>query len=113
LKRSSKEGDTFLVTFQARTIHSNIETGEARILFILKQSNDANNGYKFNVEATPSISKDWKTYYIPLTATKDSNEDEVKLIMQLGFPEQKFELTDFQVFVFQRVLTLLCYPKPK
>jgi endo-1,4-beta-xylanase len=113
LKRSSKEGDTFLVTFQARTIHSNIETGEARILFILKQSNDANNGYKFNVEATPSISKDWKTYYIPLTATKDSNEDEVKLIMQLGFPEQKFELTDFQVFVFPKGFDTSLLPQTK
>lgn len=109
--RTSKAGETFLIKFKARTIQSKIETGEARILFILKQSNDPNNGYKFNVEATPSISKEWMTYYIPLITTKASNEEELKLLLHLGFPEQKFELTDFQVYVFPKEFDTTTLPK--
>ncbi|MBF04945.1 MAG: hypothetical protein CMP76_16820 [Flavobacterium sp.] len=108
-----KKGQTILLQFKAKTIFSNIETGEARILWIVKQSSDGNNGYKFNLEATTSISKEWQTYYIPFTTTKDVPADELSMVMQLGFPKQKFELTNLQAYVFPPNFDISLLPKTK
>lgn len=113
LKRAAVKDQTFLLKFKARTINSLIETGEARILWILKQSTDAQNGFKFNLENTTSISKDWKTYYIPFKTTKDVAADELSMVMQLGFPIQKFEITDIQVYVFEPNFNTALLPKTK
>lgn len=112
-KRSAKAGETFLVKFKARTINSLIETGEARALIILKQSMNPKDGYKFNVENTISISKDWKTYYIPFTTTKDISAEDLAMVFQLGFPVQKFEITDFQIYVFPQGFDVAKLPKTK
>ncbi len=112
-KIRAKKNQTFLLKFKARTIHSLIETGEARILWILKQSTDPKDGYKYNIENTISISKDWKTYYIPFKTTKDVTEDELGMVMQLGFPIQKFELTDLQIYTFPPEFNTALLPKTK
>lgn len=108
-----KKGQTILLQFRARTIHSLIETGEARILWIVKQSTDGNNGFKLNLEATTSLSKEWQTYYIPFTTTKDIKEEELSLVMQLGFPKQKFELTNLQAYIFPPNFDRSLLPKTK
>lgn len=112
-KKAVKKDQTFLLKFRARTINSLIETGEARILWILKQSTDPQNGYKFNIESTTSLSKEWKTYYIPFKLTKDVSAEELGMVMQLGFPVQKFELTDLQVYVFPADFNTALLPKTK
>lgn len=112
-KISAKKDQTFLLKFRARTIHSLIETGEARILWILKQSTDPGNGYKFNLESTTSLSKEWKTYYIPFKTTKEVSAEELGIVMQLGFPIQKFELSDLQIYVFDPEFNTALLPKTK
>ena len=110
---SIKKGQTILLQFKARTIHSLIETGEARILWIIKQSTDSENGYKFNLEATTSLSKEWQTYYVPFKTTKDISKEEFSLNMQLGFPKQKFELTNLQAYIFPADFDASLLPKTK
>ena len=108
-----KKGQTILLQFKAKTMHSQIETGEARILWIIKQSTDSNNGYKFNVEATTSLSKEWQTYYVPFTTTKDISKEDFSLVMQLGFPKQKFEMTNLQAYIFPADFDTSLLPKTK
>mgnify|MGYP000158836401 FL=1 len=110
---SIKKGQTILLQFKARTIHSLIETGEARILWIIKQSTDSENSYKFNLEATTSLSKEWQTYYVPFQTTKDISKEDFSLNMQLGFPKQKFELTNLQAYIFPTDFDASLLPKTK
>ena len=112
-KVSIKKGQTILLQFKARTIHSLIETGEARILWIIKQSTNSENGYKFNLEATTSLSNEWQTYYVPFKATKDISKEDFSLNIQLGFPKQKFELTNLQAYIFSTDFDASLLPKTK
>lgn len=90
--RSFKKGEVFLVSFQARTLASEIETGEGRTHWLLKQDQ----GYKNNLEFTLSFTGEWKEYFIPFELQKDVEKGGLNLVVQYGYRPQKFQIKDLK-----------------
>lgn len=87
-----EKGDVFLVSFEARTISSEIETGEGRAHWILRQSDS----YKDNLPYTLGFTGDWKKYYIPFKLTKNVKRKELQLTIQYGYRPQVFQIRNLK-----------------
>jgi len=106
-KQALKKGQVVLLSFKGKTMKSGLETGEARYLWILKQSDS----YKGNIEATISLPKDWKTFYVPFTITQDVLQKDLGLVVQSGFPPQIGLITNIKFQVFPEGTPLASLPK--
>lgn len=106
-KQNFKKGDVFLLSFEAKTTQASLETGEARIKWLLKQSDN----YKGNLESTLSLASEWKTYNIPFQATKDIEKADLNVVMQLGFREQTFLMKNISFKVYEKGTSLEELPK--
>ena len=108
-KADYPKGSVFLLSFKAKTTISSLETGEAKVLWILKQSNS----YKDNITATISLKSDWQTYYIPFQATKEISAEDLAVIIQYGYKEQSFLLKDASFKSFAKGTKIEELPKTK
>lgn len=106
-KNNYTKGRVFLLSFKAKTVKSSLETGEAKALFILKQTND----YQGNIESTQTFSSKWQTYYIPFEADRFIKKDDFGIVMQFGFREQSFLLKDIHFESFSEGTKLSDLPK--
>jgi len=98
-KKNYPENSVFLLSFDALATGSGLETGEAKIKWVLGQSKK----YSHNLIKTISISSHhWETYYIPFKLTKNVSSEDFRLVMQVGFPPQSFIMKN---------LKFLHYPK--
>ena len=95
-KKGFKKDEVFLVSFKAKTLSSEIETGEARTHWILKQSDS----YKDNLEYTLSFSGEWKEYFIPFQLSKNTKAEALGLVIQYGYRPQKFQIKDLKFEYF-------------
>ena len=102
-----EKGRVFLLSFDAKSIYSGFETGEAKVLFILRQSPS----YNTNLSRTLSLSSEWKTYYIPFRATRDIDKKDLKLVMQFGYRPQAFAIKNIKFEVFPPGTKLAQLPK--
>ena len=109
LKSNYRKGTVFLLSYKAKTETASLETGEAKMLWILKQTGD----YKGNIESTQSISSEWQTYYIPFEANQYIKKDDLALVMQFGFREQSFLIKDIAFEVFPENTNTSDLPKTK
>ena len=109
LKSNYRKGTVFLLSYKAKTETASLETGEAKMLWILKQTGD----YKGNIESTQSISSEWQTYYIPFEANQYIKKDDLALVMQFGFREQSFLIKDIAFEVFPESTNTSDLPKTK
>ena len=105
--KGSKKGTVFLLSFKAKTVTSSLETGEAKALFIFKQTKD----YKGNIDYTKSFSSKWETYYLPFEANRYIKKDDLSIVMQYGYRPQSFLLKDIKFEVFPEGTTLESLPK--
>lgn len=85
-----------LFAFRAKTVKASLETGEAKVLCILRQSGN----HQDNLAKTVSIGADWRTYYLPYETTKAISADELRMVLQFGFPPQTFLVRDIQLLTF-------------
>ena len=92
-KKGFKAGEVFLLSFKAKTISSEIETGEARTLWLLKQSDS----YKDNLPYTLSFTSEWQEYFIPFQLTKNTKADDLNLVVQYGYRPQHFQIKDIKL----------------
>ncbi len=99
-----------LLSFQARTLESSLETAEAKISWIYKQSESSDP--KDVVQRAVSLSQKWQTYYLPFHALKSSNGNDV-LTMMFGYTPQKFEIKDIQLLVYPEQFDFEKLPKTK
>ncbi|WPR71963.1 endo-1,4-beta-xylanase [Flavobacterium sp. NG2] len=99
-----------LLSFQARTLESSLETAEAKISWIYKQSESSDP--KDVIQRTVSLSQKWQTYYLPFKALKTSNGNDV-LSMLFGFTPQKFEIKDIQLQLYPKNFDFEKLPKTK
>ena len=99
-----------LLTFKARTLESSLETAEAKVSWIFKQSESSDP--KDVVERSVSLSSEWKIYYLPFKALKTSNENDA-LSMLFGFTPQKFEIKDIQFLEYPLSFDFEKLPKTK
>ena len=105
--KGSKKGTVFLLSFKAKTVTSSLETGEAKALFIFKQTKD----YKGNINYTQSFSSEWETYYLPFKADRYINKENLGIVMQYGYRPQSFLLKDIKFEVFPEGTKLESLPK--
>ncbi len=102
-----KAGRVFLVSFDALTEKSSEETGEAKLLIQLKQSDS----YKDNLEHSINISSHWQRYYLPFESTRNISKDDLAVVLQYGFSPQSFRLKNINVEVFEPGTALSALPK--
>ncbi len=105
--RGSKKGTVFLLSFKAKTETSSLETGEAKGLFIFKQTKN----YKGNIDYTQSFSSEWQTYYLPFEANRYIKKENLGIVMQYGYRPQSFLLKDIKFEVFPEGTKLESLPK--
>jgi len=99
-----------LLAFQARTLESSLETAEAKVAWIFKQSESSDP--KDVTEKSASMSSKWQTYYLPFKAIKMSNGNDI-LAMQFGFTPQKFEIKNIQLLLYPLGFDFNVLPKTK
>ena len=105
--KGSKKGTVFLLSFKAKTETSSLETGEAKALFIFKQTKD----YKGNIDYTQSFSSEWQTYYLPFEADRFIKKEDLSIVIQYGFRPQSFFIKDIKFEIFPEGTKLEALPK--
>jgi GH35 family endo-1,4-beta-xylanase len=91
-------GRVLLLSFEAKTEQASLETGEGKLLCLVKQGTS----HKHNLSRTASIGVGWRTYSFPFTLTEDVAAGDLALVFQFGFPEQE---------VLVRGINLALYPE--
>lgn len=104
-----KKGEILLLSFKAKTEYANLETGEARSLWMLNISDNP----KDKIRKTISISSDWQQYHVPIKMEKWVNPKKLRLTVQFGFPPQKFLLKNIELRVFDSNTNIEDLPKTK
>lgn len=110
-----KANQAMLISFEAKGIEASLETNEAKVSFIFKQTDSSSP--KDVVQKSVSITPFWKTYYIPFKAIFDGNLNTTNFAMQFGYSPQKFEIKNIQLLAFpmeidvkQLPFTKITYP---
>lgn len=102
-------GRVFLLSFSAKTTKSSLETGEAKINLLFKQSNS----YKNNLVSTQSISSKWQTYYVPFKSNINIQKKDLGIVLHYGFRPQTFKIKDIKFQIFSEGTKLESLPKTK
>ena len=106
-KDNYKKGRVFLVSFEAKTTKSSLETGEAKVNILFRQTDS----YKDNILATQSISSNWKTYYIPFQSNVGLTKKDFKLVFHYGFKPQSFQVKHIKFEIFPVGTDISSLPK--
>ena len=93
---SFSSGRIFLFSFSAKTTKSSLETGEAKINLLFKQSNS----YKNNIISTQSISSHWQKYYVPFQTNINVDKNDLAIVLHYGFRPQAFQIKDIKFELF-------------
>lgn len=110
ISKNIEPNQPLLLTFKARTLESSLETAEAKISWIYKQSESTDP--KDVIERSVSLSSEWQTYYLPFKSLKTSNGNDV-LSMLFGFTPQKFEIKAIQLLLYPTSFDFVKLPKTK
>ena len=102
-------GEILFLSFVAKTIHADLETGEARSLWMLNISDNP----KDRIRSTFSISAEWQQYYWPIKIEDGISAKELALAVQYGFPPQEFLIKNLKVEVFGKDTRLADLPRTK
>ena len=102
-----KKGEILLLSFKGKTEYANLETGEARSLWML----DISDNPKEKIRRTISISSEWQQYYVPIKIEKWVNAKKLSVAVQFGFPPQKFLLKNIEVRIFDKNTNIEDLPK--
>ena len=108
-KADYNKGRVFLVSFEAKTIKSSLETGEAKLNILFRQTAS----YKDNLVTTQSISSNWQKYFIPIQSTVNLTRKEFRLIFHYGFKPQSFQIKNLTFEVFPEATSVSDLPKTK
>ncbi|ARV14849.1 endo-1,4-beta-xylanase [Polaribacter sp. SA4-12] len=106
-KQSVKLGRVFLLSFSAKTTKSSLETGEAKINLLFKQSES----YKNNIVSTQSISSKWQQYYIPFQSDINIDQNNLGIVLHYGFKPQAFLIKDIKFELFAEGTKFEALPK--
>jgi len=101
-------GSVFLLSFDGITTKSSLETGEAKVRWILRQSNK----YAHNITKTLTLaSNEWKKYYIPIQLSRDVSSDNFKLVIHFGFKPQSFLMKNLKFIAYPKGTNLEDLPR--
>lgn len=102
-----KAGEILLLSFQGKTNHSLLETGEARSLWLLNVSDNP----KEKIATSVSIASNWQQYHLPIKIEKNISKKQLNLTLQFGYPVQEFLLKNIRFRVFKKDTPLADLPK--
>ncbi len=108
-KQDIQKGQVVLLRYDARTVSSGLETGEARVNWVLHTTKEV----KDRVDRSMSISSTWSTYFVPLLLPEDADPKHLALMMQHGFPPQQFLLKNIQLWVCPKGTKIENLPKTR
>lgn len=106
-KEAVASGRVFLFSFMAKTTKASLETGEAKLNILFKQSKS----YKNNIVSTQSISSNWKKYYIPIQSDIQISKNDLGLVLHFGFRPQTFLIKDLKFELYDKGVQLSQLPK--
>lgn len=106
-KSNHNKGTVFLVSFEAKTVKSSLETGEAKLNVLFRQTNS----YKDNKVITQSISSNWQKYNLPFESNVKLSKEEFKLVFHYGFKPQSFQIKNLKFEVFSEETDISMLPK--
>jgi len=92
-----------------RQTYASLETGEARVFWMLNVSADP----KERIKNTMSIGSEWKQYYLPISIENTILPKYLRLAMQFGFPPQEFLIKDIKLEIFDKNTVFSDLPKTK
>ncbi len=107
IPRNLYAGETVLLGFSAKTLHAQLETGEARTRWLLNVSADP----RERIEKTLNLSSDWKEYFVLFPISKDVSARDLAMILQFGFPPQKFLVRNLSVWIYGKEINANKLPK--
>ena len=108
-KQALEKGRVVLLRFTAKTVKYSLETGEAKVNLLFRQSDS----YKNNIVSTQSISSNWQTYYIPFQSDIDIQKEHLAIVLHFGFSPQAFQIKDIKFELFPVGTSLEALPKTK
>ena len=106
-KPSISSGRVFLFSFSAKTTKSSLETGEAKVNVLFRQSKS----HKTNLVSSQSLSSNWKKYYIPFQSDVNILKGDLNLVLHFGFKPQTFLMKDIKFELFDKGFQLAQLPK--
>ncbi len=108
-KQSFQKDQVFLLTFDAKSVKSDLETGEAKVYWQFKQSAKQQD----NILVTNSLTPNWHTYYVPFQAGMDISAENLALVIKFGFRPQEFLLKNIRFLAYPKGTKLSDLPKTK
>ncbi len=108
-KKNFKKGQVFLLTFDAKSLKSSLETGEAKVNWQLRQALSHRHDLKF----TNSLVPEWKTYYVPFETTIDVDPGSFALVLQYGYRPQEFLIKNIRFLAYPGGTDINTLPKTK
>jgi endo-1,4-beta-xylanase len=111
ISNNIKAGQPLLISFKAKSIQASLETNEAKVNWIFKQTESA--APKDITSKSVSLSANWQTYYIPFKAIHSENLDKTTFAMQFGYAPQVFEIKDIELYVFPETFDFKKLPYTK
>ena len=94
--RDIAEGRWLLLSFRARTDSSSLETGEAKLQWVLRQSDR----HQETLARTLSVGNEWRTYHFPLRTTRSIHARDLQLNVNYGYPPQRVVLSDVALTLY-------------
>ena len=107
--KAFKKGQVFLLTFDAKSLNSGLETGESKVNWQLRQAKFHRDDLKF----TNSLMPKWQTYYVPFKATTDISPEFFALVIQFGFRPQEFLIKNIRFLAYPEGTDIKSLPKTK
>lgn len=94
IKTSLRQGDVLWISFKARCLESNNESGEAYLGVRLDQLVNGQFAWPPNFERGVSVGSNWVETSFPFVMKKNASPEELRLIIQFDKYAQKVELGD-------------------
>jgi GH35 family endo-1,4-beta-xylanase len=104
-----KKGEKILLSFEAKTIESSFETGEAKINWQLS----INANHEDKKRQTLSLSNEWRRYYIPFEIINKVVKANYNLSLQFGYPPQKLLIKNISVELYNAATPISTLPKTR
>jgi endo-1,4-beta-xylanase len=111
LSKNIKAGQPLLICFKAKSLQASLETNEAKVNFLFRQTESA--APKDVASKSVSLSANWQDYYIPFTAPHNESLDNTILALQFGYAPQVFEIKDLELYVFPETFDFKKLPYTK
>ncbi len=98
--------DVILVAFWARTISTQVETGEGQLIVVIEN----NSTYAKEIYQQVNIGADWKQYFAPVKVVSTLASNQVSYAFFTGFANQTIEIADVKYLNYKNTLTLEALP---